>query len=232
MRLMSTVACAVLLAAAAFAADSQTFDVKGKGPNGDAYTGKVTLTEVKPGGTVASDVIDVVWDFNGSKTQGVGLVDPNNKKNLIVSYIMEGVPGLAIMTEQDNKASGVWYVQGAPGTGTEEWTPVAGTDAAPAAPAEAGAITYERAITCAAVTSYVTGMLRSTPGADAAKIDAYDKANSAWTMKLSDVGADKTMDQRIDDIRAKQGEWANDPDGMAKATPVADDCVATAPPME
>ena len=231
MRLMSTVACALLIATAAFAADSQTFDVKGKGPNGDAYTGKVTLTEVKPTGTVASDVIDVVWDFNGSKIDAVGMVDPNNKKNLIVSYVMNGVPGLAIMTEQDNKASGIWYIKGAPGTGTEEWTPVSGT-AAPAGAAETGAITYDRAITCAAVTSYVTGMLRATPGADAAKIGAYDKANSAWTMKLSDVGADKTMDQRIADIRAKQGEWANDPDGLAKATPVADDCVATAPPME
>ena len=229
MRMVSAAVLAAFLMVPAMASDTDTFNVQGTGPDGSTYTATVTVTELHPSGKVAGDVFDVVWDFNGSKIQGVGMVDPANRNLLTVSYVLNGLPGLSIMTQQGGSVTGVWYVQGAPGTGTETWTP-----ASAAAPQSGSSteITYERAVICSAATSYVTGMLRSTAGADAAKIDAYDKANSAWVIKLGEVGASVDMNKRIDDIQAKQGEWANDPDGLAKATPIADECVATAPPME
>ena len=119
--------------------------------------------------------------------------------------------------------------------GTETWTPISSTDVPPPAgdPAVTEvAITYERAVECAAATSFMVGTLRTTPGSDQAKIDAYDKANSAWIMKLGDVGKDKKMSERIADIKAKQATYASDPNGVATATSVADACVASAPPME
>lgn len=232
MRLLAVLAFAASLALPVAASDTDTFNVQGTTPDGKSYTGTVTLTELKPSGKVAGDVFSVTWTIGGGTTEGIAMVDPGNRHVLYISYISGGAPGLAVMTEEDGSAKGIWYAKGAPGTGTEVWTPIAKPSGGGDGVATEAAITYERAVLCAAATAYLTGTLRSTPGADAAKIDAYDKANSAWTIKLGEVGADKDMGKRIDDVRAKQGEWANDPDGIAKATPIADDCVVTAPPIE
>ena len=170
-----------------------------------------------------SDAFKVVWDFYGSKLEGVGVVAGSNRKVLAIGYILDGQPGVSVMTEAGESAEGVWVTKTSNGIGTETWTQVKGGGQAD------GAVTYERAVECAAATSFLVGTLRATPGADTARIDAYDKANSAWIIKLGDVGADKPMDQRISDIQAKQAVYAADANGVAVATPVADACVASAP---
>ncbi len=228
MRILATAILSLALGGLASASDTDTFAVQGTDPDGSAYTGTVTLTELHLDRQIAGDVFDVVWDVGGQKIVGVGIVDGANRNVLAVAYDFQGAPGVAIMTQDGETAKGVWYVKGAPGAGTEIWTPRENPEPPAAAAIE---ITYDRAVTCAAATSFVTGMLRATPGADAAAIQAYDAANSAWIVKLGEVGKDKAMSARIADIRARQQEWAADPDGLAKATPVADDCVMSAPPM-
>lgn len=222
---------AFLVSSAAADADVMVFRVEGKDPGGNAYTGKVTVTEMPKAGVGEGDSFKVVWETGGTPLTGIGVVENANRKLLSIGYVYEGQPGVAVMVEGDGSAAGVWTVIGLNGLGTETWTPMDAATAEPAA-APAGAITYERAVECAAATSFVVGTLRATPGADQAKIDAYDKANSAWIIKLGEVGKDKKMTERIADIKARQGVIAADPDALAKATPIADDCVATAPPIE
>lgn len=223
-RLTSTALMAVLAAGAALAdTDIMTFAVAGKSPGGQPYTATVTLEEMPQQGVGQGDAFKVVWDFNGSKLEGVGVVAGSNRKVLAIGYILDGQPGVSVMTEAGESAEGVWVTKTSNGIGAETWTQVKGGGQAD------GAVTYERAVECAAATSFLVGTLRATPGADTARIDAYDKANSAWIIKLGDVGADKPMDQRISDIQAKQAVYAADANGVAVATPVADACVASAP---
>lgn len=229
---------AFALAGAASAAD--TFSVDGTNVDGAKYTGTVTLTEVQTGGKVDGDVFTVEYTVGTDVTKGIGILDPA-RKTLAVTYPSGDSVGVVTMVQTPTGASGIWFIQGMEGNGSEVWTKTAATSAAtPPEPAPtasppaagAGEITYERAIECAAATSYVTGMLRATPGADQAQITKYDNANSAWTIKLSDYDAKADMNKRIEDIQAKQQVWANDSDGMSKAQPIADDCVAHAPPVE
>lgn len=233
MRLLRMIAMAAVLSAPALAADSETYSVDGAGPDGSKYSGSVTLTELHPTGKVDGDVFTVEWTIGSEVTKGVGVLS-DDRKTLSVTYPSGDTVGLSTMIQTDTGATGIWFIKGMTGFGTEVWTK-SKTEAAttePVPPPPAGAATYDHAVECAAATSYVVGMLRSTPGSDAAKIDAYDKANSAWIMKLSDFPEGKDLNKNIDAIQAKQQVYANDPDGMAKATPVADDCVATAPAME
>ncbi|MFT3808828.1 MAG: hypothetical protein QM698_02825 [Micropepsaceae bacterium] len=234
MRLPITAVMAALLSLPAMADDTMKFDVAGRSPAGEPYTATVTLEELPHQGVGQGDQFKVTWDFSGSKLEGIAVVASANRKVLAIGYILDGQPGVSVMVEANDAAEGVWASKTSNGMGIEVWTPIKATDATPdggSTGAEA-AITYERAVECAAATSFVVGTLRATPGSDAAKIDAYDKANSAWIMKLGDIGKDKSMDQRIGDIQAKQAIYASDPDGLATATPVADACVATAPPIE
>ncbi len=233
MRLLVTTAAAALLCLSA-AADTMTFSVAGKSPAGDPYTATVTLEELPHQGVGQGDTFKVVWDFNGTKLEGVGVVAGENRKVLAIGYILDGQPGVSVMLEANDAAEGVWASKTSNGMGTEVWRPMkaADTGSPDGSPGTEVAITYERAVECAAATSFLVGTLRTTPGSDPAKTDAYDKANSAWIIKLGEVGADKSMDQRIGDIQAKQAAYASDPNGLATATPVADACVATAPPIE
>lgn len=236
MRILCVAAIAVALSGVTAASDTDTFTVSGTNPDGAPYTGTVTLTEVDAPGKVDGDVFNVVWTIGADIVEGIGIVSKDDRKTLALSYPANEGAGVMIITQTDAGMSGVWFIKGMSAVGTETWTPAASDAAAATSPpptATPGDITYDRAVECAAATSFVLGTLRVTPGADAAKIDAYDKANSAWIMKLGDIApADKTMSKRIADIKAKQQTWSDDPDGMTKATPIADDCVATAPPIE
>lgn len=234
MHSLKAILVAALLSSTALADDILTFSVAGKSPAGDPYTATVTLEELPHQGVGQGDQFKVTWDFNGSKLEGVGVVAGENRKVLAIGYILDGKPGVSVMLEANDAAEGVWASKTSNGMGTEVWTPISaagGTSDGGSTGTEA-AITYDRAVECAAATSFMVGTLRTTPGSDQAKIDAYDKANSAWIMKLGDVGKDKSMDQRIRDIQAKQAAYASDPNGVVTATPVADACVATAPPIE
>lgn len=234
MRSLKTVLVAALLSSTALADDVMTFSVAGKSPAGDPYTATVTLEELPHQGVGQGDQFKVTWDFNGTKLEGVGVVAGENRKVLAIGYILDGQPGVSVMLEANDAAEGVWASKTSNGMGTEVWTPIKAADSAPdgGSTGTEAAITYDRAVECAAATSFMVGTLRTTPGSDQAKIDAYDKANSAWIMKLGDVGKDKKMSERIADIKAKQATYANDPNGVATATPVADACVASAPPIE
>ncbi|MFO1236820.1 MAG: hypothetical protein U1F24_07355 [Alphaproteobacteria bacterium] len=231
MRNLIAAILAVSFAGAAAADDTEAFSVQGTAPDGSPYSGSVTLTELHFDRPFEGDAFDVVWTIGGETIQGVGIVDGANRDVLAISYVYAGAPGVSIMTHADGVAKGVWYVKGTPGAGTEVWTPADNPEPPGAAAPAATEITYERAVACSAATSFVTGTLRATPGADPEAIKKYDAANSAWIVKLGEVGKDKPMSTRIADVKAKQQEWAADPDGMAKATALADECVASAPPM-
>jgi hypothetical protein len=229
MRLL-TLTVAVLLSGTALA-ETMTYTVAGTDARGGTYGGTVTLEELPKEGVGEGDRFRVTWNTGGAPVVGVGVVDGSNRHALAVAYVFDGQPGVSIMIENAGTLSGLWAVEGSVGTGTEVWTPA--DSGAPAAPAPAaGAVTYESAVQCAAATSFVVGNLRVTPGSDAAKIETYDKANSAWIIKVGELGKDKPMRQRIDDIQAVQAAFAADADGMGKALPIADQCVATAPAIE
>jgi hypothetical protein len=237
MKLLTSAALAAILCATAFADDVMNFSLTGVGPDGGTYEGTVVVEELPKEGVGKGDRFQVTWNTGGAPVVGVGVVDGANRNVLAIGYTYNGAAGAAVMlVSNDGKsATGLWAVEGTRGTGTETWT-LAGAAADSATPAPAstgGAITYERAVECAAATSYTVGMMRMTPGAfDQAKVDAYDKANSAWIIKLGEVGKDKKMSERIKDTQARQDLFMADPDGLAKATVIADDCVATAPPIE
>jgi len=235
MQFVKSLLAAALLSSTAMADDINKFSVAGQSPGGEPYTATVTREERPKQDVGQGDQFKVTWDFNGSTLEGVGIVSGDNRKVLAIGYILDGQPGVAVMVEADGTATGVWASKTSGGMGTETWTPISSTDVPPpageAAKAEV-AISYERAVECAAATSFMVGTLRTTPGSDQARIDAYDKANSAWIMKLGEVGKDKKMSERIADIKAKQAVYAADPNGIATAAPVADACVTTAPPIE
>ena len=123
MRMLFAAVLAIGLAGAAFADDTDNFTVTGTGPDGNAYTGTVSLTELQLGPSVQGDVFKVVWTIGGQKTEGVAIVSPDNRKVLSIGYSYQGKAGVAVMTEGDGKATGTWWVDGAPGTGSETWTP-------------------------------------------------------------------------------------------------------------
>lgn len=123
MRLMFAAALAFGLAGSAVASDTDMFNVEGTGPDGNTYSGTVALTEMQLGSGVKGDVFKVVWTIGGQTTEGVAIVSEENRKVLAVGYTYAGKAGVAVMTEADGKATGSWWVDGAPGTGTEVWTP-------------------------------------------------------------------------------------------------------------
>lgn len=234
MKILLAALIAALLASTALAEANLTFSVAGVDPTGGTYTGTVIVEELPKEGVGSGDSFKVTWNTGGDPVVGVGVVDGRNRNVLAIGYVFNGAPGSAVMLVDDSgaSASGLWAVAGATGTGTEVWTAVAAGAAAPAAaPAADGTITYDGAVECAAATAFVVGNLRVTPGSDTAKIDTYDKANSAWIIKVGELGKDKKMSERIADIRAVQAVYAADADGMGKAVPIADRCVATAPPI-
>jgi hypothetical protein len=111
------------MAGSAVASDTDTFTVSGTGPEGNTYTGTVALTELQLGSAVKGDVFKVVWTIGGATTEGVSIVSETNRQVLSIGYSHQGKTGVAVMTEADGKASGSWWIDGAPGTGTEVWTP-------------------------------------------------------------------------------------------------------------
>lgn len=228
MRIAGALMMSVLLAASAAAADTETYAVEGTKPDGTPYKGTVAITELNDVDASGGDAFDVVYTIDGKTSDGAGLLSPD-RKILTISFVgANGKPGVVSLAQTDGGAEGVWLIDGDIGTGTEKWSKAVADAPPPAAPGE---ITYERAVECAAVTSYVVGMLRTTPGADQAKIAAYDQANSQWIFKIGDLPGGEDMNANIAAIQTKQQTWANDPDGLSKATPIADECVATAPPM-
>jgi opacity protein-like surface antigen len=124
---MRVVAAALLglLCASPAAAATLTYKVDGKGPDNVTYTGSLTLTELNAGPKTSGEAYRVVWKIGGQTIEGIGVVDANNDDVMAVSYTMSGIPGVVVMTQKDGIAKGVWYVQGAPGTGIETWTPAA-----------------------------------------------------------------------------------------------------------
>lgn len=230
MRYISTLIVSVALAAIVQAGAPMTFKVEGTTPTGGTYAGKVTVTELPSGSGASGQIFDVVWEIGGDMTRGVGIVDDKDNKTLAVSFVSNGQPGVSIIKETEKGAEGIWYLKDQSALGSERWlAEKAGDTAAQGGPADKpaeGAITYDRAVECAAATSFMTGTLRSS-GGDAGKIKAYDQANSLWLGKLSEISQD--MDKNITAIQAKQQELsAGD---LAIATRLADDCVAKAPPL-
>jgi len=104
---------------------------------------------------------------------------------------------------------------------------VAALAAAPAASADEA---YDHAAQCAAVTAVMLSNLRAAPEPDTAKIELYDAANSAWIGKLAELAPDSDPGDRMGDVIAHQRPYNDDPDGAAKAAPVAEACVAEIKP--
>ena len=68
MRFVFAAALAFGLAGPAIADDTDTFNVAGTGPDGNTYTGTVSITEQQLGEAVKGDVFKVVWTIGGQTT--------------------------------------------------------------------------------------------------------------------------------------------------------------------
>ncbi len=90
--------------------------------------------------------------------------------------------------------------------------------------------TYEHAVDCAAVTAVMLSNKRNSGEWDEAKIKLYDDANTAWIEKLAELAPDKDPGDRMGDVIAAQRPYNDDPDGVTKAAPVAEACVAEVQP--
>ncbi|MFT3808829.1 MAG: hypothetical protein QM698_02830 [Micropepsaceae bacterium] len=101
---------------------------------------------------------------------------------------------------------------------------------ATAAAETAPPVTYEHAVECAAVTAVMLTAMRSVPEQDAAKIQLYDEANSAWIGKLAELAPDREPGDRMGDVIASQRPFNDDPDGATRAAPIAEACVAEVQP--
>lgn len=90
---------------------------------------------------------------------------------------------------------------------------------------------YDHAAECAAVTAFMVSNLRAAEAPDTSKIDRYDAANSAWIGKLAELAPDRDPGDRMGDVIAHQRPYNDDPDGVAKAAPIAEACVAEIKPI-
>lgn len=99
-----------------------------------------------------------------------------------------------------------------------------------AAPAARADEAYDHAAECAAVTAVMLSNLRAAAEPDTARIDLYDAANSVWIGRLAELAPDRDPGDRMGDVIAHQRPYNDDPDGAAKAAPIAEACVADAPP--
>lgn len=108
----------------AYAGDTDSFAVAGTNPDGSAYSGTATLTELS--GTGASgDVFKVVWTIGSATVEGTGMVLGTDRKTLYIGYPMKGGVGVAVFTmNDDNTLTSEWIGAGQPMIGHEAWTPV------------------------------------------------------------------------------------------------------------
>lgn len=122
MKILSAFALAAILGAGvAAAAGAETFDVSGAGPDGKAYTGTVTLTEIAAP-KMAGQAFSVEWTFGTDKVTGLGIVSKDDAKMLSIGYGTPGHLTVVLMKEDAGKATGTWWSDGLPGTGVETWT--------------------------------------------------------------------------------------------------------------
>lgn len=112
-----------MLVGAAQADDVLNFNVAGTNPDGSTYSGTVEVTELHQK-KASGDVFSVVWTVSGAKVEGVGMVSGEDRMTLAVGYPTRSGGGVLLLKlGSDMTAKGEWMVQGAPGIGTEIWTP-------------------------------------------------------------------------------------------------------------
>ena len=122
MRLAKVLLLAALMTGGAAASNVMHFTVDGKNPDGTAYKGTVSVTELPASGVGQGDRFTVIWDTGDGKVTGIGAVASGDRKTLAVAIVYDGAPGIVLMVEEGGSASGVWAMQGGPGMGTETWT--------------------------------------------------------------------------------------------------------------
>lgn len=98
-------------------ANGEKFTFVSDNPDGaGTHAGTVEVTR-----TGTKDVYDVVWTIPEGSLKGLAIVDEKTD-TVHASYALDGVPGLVVLKEQDDRTwSGAWYQGGK--TGSEVWTP-------------------------------------------------------------------------------------------------------------